>query len=231
MVDGLDGSGKGTVVDGFKEWAEGEGKSVLDVRSYCKEHDRFPTPLEVAAAEVIISSEPSYCYVGKAIREELIRRSERSYSGWTLAQAFSLDREMLYQNVIIPAIKAGKIVVQERGIVSSLVYQPVQERIQLSELMRLSGNKMAMQNAPSVLIIAKVSPETVIKRLGVREKKDDSIFDNLSFQRTIEARYSSEWLRQLFEKFGSKVEYLDTDEPKTPEDTKKDGIELLKKFL
>ncbi|MBI2143008.1 hypothetical protein HYU20_01550 [Candidatus Woesearchaeota archaeon] len=168
MVDGLDGSGKGTIVDALQKWAEMKGMKVLDLRMYCREKGAFPEPWEVEEYDAVVSAEPTFCFVGKAIREELIRATDRKYSAMTLAQAFSLDREILYKRVLIPAIKAGKHVFQERGISSSLVYQPVQERIQLSELLRLSGNKTAMQFAPGLFIVATVKPETVMGRLGAR---------------------------------------------------------------
>ena len=69
-----------------------------------------------------------------------------------------------------------------------------------------------------------------MKRLGVREKKDESVFDNLSFQRRLEERYSSEWLRQLFEQHGSVLRYISTDEPKSVEDTKNDAVGILEGF-
>lgn len=231
MVDGLDGSGKGVIVDTFADWAEAKGMKVLDLRSFCREKGAFPEPAEIMSYDAIVSSEPTFCYVGKAIREELVRATERKYSALSLAGAFSLDREILYQRVIIPAMKAGKFVFQERGLPSTLVYQPVQDRIQVSELLKLPGNRLAIQNAPSLLLIAAVSAETVMKRLGVREKKDESVFDNLSFQRRLEERYSSEWLRQLFEQHGSVVRYISTDEPKSIEDTKKEAVGILEEFM
>ena len=231
MVDGLDGSGKGAIVDGLQGWAESKGMKILDLRSYCREKNTFPEADEIASHDAIISAEPTFCYVGKAIREELIRATSRQYPAMSIAHAFALDREMLYKRVIMPAIKGGKYVFQERGIASSLVYQPVQEHIQLSELMRLSGNKTALQFAPSLFIIAMVKPETAIRRLGARPKKDNSIFDNLEFQRNIDSRFRSDWLRQLFEQHGSKVAYLDTDEPKTVEETQNNAVKLIEEFF
>src|SRR3989338_6308418 len=143
MVDGLDGSGKGAVVDALQRWAELKGMKVLDLRSYCREKNTFPEPEEIIRYDAVVSAEPTFCYVGRAIREELLRATDRPYSAISLAHAFALDREILYKSVLIPAIKAGKYVFQERGISSSLVYQPVQEHIQLSELIRLSGNRTA----------------------------------------------------------------------------------------
>ncbi len=231
MVDGLDGSGKGTVVDALQKWAEAKGMKVLDLRSYCRDKNTFPEPGEVLQHDVIVSAEPTFCYVGKAIREEMVRATDRSYSPMSLVNAFALDREILYKRVIIPAIKAGKHIFQERGISSTLVYQPVQEHIQLSELIKLQGNRLALQFAPGLFVVATVKPETVIKRLGERAKKDQSIFDNLSFQRNIDSRFRSEWLNQLFVQHGSKVVYLDTDEPKTVEQTQQDAVAMLERFL
>ncbi len=231
MVDGLDGSGKGAIVDALQKWAEKKGLKVLDLRSYCNEKNALPESSEVAEYDAIVSAEPTFCYVGKAIREEMIRATDRQYSASTLANAFSLDREILYKRVLIPAIKAGKYIFQERGISSSLVYQPVQEHIQLSELIRLPGNKLAMQFAPALFIVATVKPETVISRLGAREKKDHSIFDNLTFQRNIDSRFRSDWLKQLFEQHGSTVSYINTDEPKTADETQNEAVKVFEEFL
>ena len=231
MVDGLDGSGKGSIVDALQHWAEQKGLKVLDLRVYCREHNTFPEPDEVLQYDAIVSAEPTFCYVGEAIREEMIRDNGRKYSAISLANAFALDREILYRRVILPAIKAGKYVFQERGLSSTLVYQPVQEKLQLSELLRIPGNKFALDAAPGLFIIAVVKPETVIKRLGLREKKDNSIFDNLSFQRNIDERFRSDWLRQLFEQHGSKVVYLGTDEPKMVDDTQKEAVLLFESYL
>ena len=231
IVDGLDGSGKGTIVDALQKWAEKKGLKVLDLRSYCREKNALPEPTEVAQYDAIISAEPTFSGVGKAIREELIRATDRQYSAQTIAHAFALDREILYNRVLIPAIKAGKYIFQERGISSSLVYQPVQEHIQLSELIKLPGNRVAMQFAPALFIVATVKPETVISRLSAREKKDHSIFDNLTFQRNLDSRFRSDWLKQLFEQHGSKVVYVSTDEPKTADETQNEAVKVFEDFL
>mgnify|MGYP001607845425 CR=1 FL=1 len=230
MVDGLDGSGKGSIVDALQKWAELKRMKVLDLRSYCTEKNTFPEAEEIIQYDAVVSAEPTFCYVGRAIRVELVRASGRQYSAMSLAHAFALDREILYKRVLIPAIKAGKYVFQERGISSSLVYQPVQEHIQLSELIRLPGNKTALQFAPSLFIIATVKPETVINRLGKRPKKDYSIFDTLEFQRNLDARFRSDWLRQLLEQHGSKVVYLSTDEPRTVDETQKEAVRIFEGF-
>lgn len=229
MVDGLDGSGKGTAVTAIRDHLESEGKRIFDLRKYWKSHNDIPELEEVMDYDVICSSEPTFSMIGKVIREEIIRTNERKYSGMSTAQAFALDREILYKKLLIPAKKAGKIIIQERGITTSLVYQPVQnEKINLKEILDLPGNQIAIKNAPDILIILKVEPEVVMQRLGVREKNDQAIFENLFFQRKVQFRFESDWIKKLFSNHGCKVIYLDTNPPTTVEDTENKAIRILK---
>lgn len=231
MVDGLDGSGKGTIVNALKRWAEEKQLSILDLREYAKQNNKLPETDEIAQYDAIISAEMTHCWIGRALRDEIVRKNSRNYSIESTAQAFSLDREILYKRIIIPAVKQGKYIFQERGVISSVVYQPVQGRIQLSELMKLAGNRLAIQNAPGLLIIPLVSPEAVMRRLENREKKDQAIFEEINFQRKIEERYKSQWLKKMFENYGSKVIYLDTSPPKTPEETESDAVKIWEEYL
>jgi thymidylate kinase len=227
MFDGLDGSGKGTLVNALKEYYEDKNKKVFDLREYWKENNDIPDITQLQEFDIIISSEPTHSMIGKVIREEIISKNARKYSGLSTAHAFALDREILYKKVIIPALRAGKTIIQERGVITSLVYQPVQlERITLRDIIYLPGNMLALKNTPDFLIITTVSPATVMKRLEAREKKDNAIFEERMFQRKIDERYRSEWLRKIFEKQGTKVIYFDTDEPKTVEDSSREIIEL-----
>ena len=232
MVDGPDGAGKGTAVDAVREHCEKQGKKVFDLREYWKETNKIPEAEELAEYEVIISSEPTHSGIGKVLREEIIAKGERKYSGTSTAYAFSLDREVLYKKLLLPLLKAGKHVIQERGVITSIVYQPVQlEKISLREIINMPGNRLCLKNAPNLLIIAKAEPETVMKRIRFREKNDNAIFEELFFQRKIITRYESEWLKKLFEQQGSKVMFLDTNEPSTKEDTQRKAVEIWEESL
>jgi dTMP kinase len=224
MVDGLDGAGKRVVVDAIRDHIN---LKTIDLRDYWKEHDDIPELSEVMEYDVICSTEPTSALVGKAIRREIVRDNGRKYSALTTAQAFALDREILYKKLLIPAKQAGKIILQERGVVTSIVYQPVQmEQINLQDIMNMPGNRLALKNAPDLLIVLKADPDIVMKRLEERTKKDQAIFENVLFQRKIESRYESEWLRKLFENMGSKVVFLDTNPPLTEDDTRKNAVAI-----
>jgi thymidylate kinase len=81
------------------------------------------------------------------------------------------------------------------------------------------------------MIIAVVSPETVMYRLNQREKQDRAIFEEINFQRKLEQRYNSQWLKNLFENHGSKVVYINTNFPKTKEDTEKETLKIWAEFI
>ncbi|MBT4540657.1 deoxynucleoside kinase [Candidatus Woesearchaeota archaeon] len=231
MIDGLDGSGKGTVIDALSDYLEIKGKKVFDLRKHCKEHMDFPEFSELLEYDIIINAEPTYSHLGIAIRDEIVKDNQRKYSGLSTAHAFALDREILYRKVIIPALEAGKTIIQERGVVSSFVYQPIQlERMNLQDIMNIPGNRLALKYAPSLLVLTQVDPQVVIHRLKERTKKDHAIFEKLVFQRQVANRYESDWLKKLFESKGSKVVFLDTNYPKTVEDTKKAAIEMWEKY-
>ncbi|MBM3199917.1 hypothetical protein FJZ53_03180 [Candidatus Woesearchaeota archaeon] len=235
LVEGIDGSGKGVITDTFKELAERDGLKVFDLRNYLKSGKDFPEYEDIKGYDVIVSAEPTFGWIGRAIREELIKDNGRKYPAITVAQAYSLDRHILYKRILVQALKDGKIVLQERGVVSSLAYQPLQaqtqgEELELNQVLDLPGNKMAVQDIPpTVLLITKVDPEKVIERLDLRQKKDVCIFEKLDFQKRLQERYESTWMRLLFEKQGTYVVYLDTNN--TLEDTKKEAEKVWEKYL
>jgi len=232
MIDGVDGCGKGTVTTALRRYEEKKGKRILDLREYWQEYNTIPEFDDVKEYDVIISNEPTFAYVGKAIREEIIRKNEkRKYSGLSTAHAFSLDREILYKRLLVPAVDAGKIVFQERGVISSLIYQPVQlEQITLMDLMKLPGNAFAIKHAPSLLLIIDIDPDVALKRLKERKKQDNAIFEEILFLRKIASRYKSEWIQKVFEKGGTSIVYIDTNPPATVEDTERKVVDLWEKY-
>lgn len=211
IIDGIDGSGKSTILDNWVLWLQKRGLKVFDLRQWCKKHKTLPSFADLKDAEIIVSCEPTYAWVGQAIREEIVRDGY-DYSGISIASAFALDREILYRRIIIPAIKAGRFILQERGISTSIAYQPIQpKKVSLKNILSLEGNRLALRCAPDALIIANLPPKRALGRLKKRfDKQDDSIFENLTFEINAQKRFLSVWFRRIFEKKGSRIVYLNT---------------------
>jgi dTMP kinase len=227
MIDGLDGSGKGTAVNALKENAIDLGKKVLDLREYWETQEGFPN---ISDYDVIVSAEPTFTHIGKKIRDVMIKNGS-IYTPEEIAIAYSEDRFELYNKIIVPAINSGKDVYQERGVITSLVYQPkMKPSYQLEKVMNLPGNKFCLDYPPNLLLITTVDPETAMERLGKRTKKDDAIFEKLEFQKKIQEIYREQWLRDIFESKGTKVSYIDTNKPFTEKDTARKTLEIFKEL-
>lgn len=222
MVEGLDGSGKGVVVNALRDWALEKDLKVLDLRKYWKDNEGFP---DIAEFDVILSAEPTFTGWGKKIRTELIKNGTTA-STQEIAEAYSKDRKELYEKVIIPAINQDKYIFQERGMVTSFVYQKLQG-MELEKIMDLDGNRFCLEHPPDILILTIVDPEVVMGRLDNRNKKDDAIFEKLDFQKKAKQGYESDWLKKIFVDKGTKVIYLNTNPPSTPKDTKNKAIEII----
>lgn len=242
MVDGLDGVGKGVVLDAIVEHVVDNGKRVFDLHDFWKENHNHPDFTnnnskyyhDLDSFDVLVSAEPTFVGIGKALREEIIKKNGRKYSVKYTADAYAMDRMILYQRVLIPALKAGKTVLQSRSVSTSIVYQPLQSTMQgeeplsVEDILSLEGNNLALQYAPDLFIIPTIkNVEEVMERLEKRSKKDDCDFENLEFQLKLKPHYESEKLRKIFEERGTRVEYLDAGI--SIDSTKKQAVNIFKK--
>jgi thymidylate kinase len=230
LVDGLDGVGKGEALIGIYEYLRDNiGKRVVDIENFvdqngyfpdfeCREIQGKPNPyfLDPHSLDVLFGSEPTNHGVGRTIRFEVIQENGRDYTASETAEWFSHDRNIWYRRVVIPALENGITVLQSRGLITTLVYQKKQAQeqkeseITYSDILQLPGNRVAMQNAPDLIIIPTVeNVEEVMDRLRRRDKTDGAIFENIEFQRALKPLYESPTLADFFQRLGTKVVYID----------------------
>ncbi len=173
MIDGIDGSGKSTIMSTWKELLLSQYRC-FDITAFCKTEHRLPTLEEVGDVQVVFSAEPTHAWVGAAIRQELISKNS-SYKTETIADAFSLDREILYTRLLIPLRAKGVHIIQDRGISTSLCYQSLGETgLPMNYIAELRGNALTLTHAPDYLVISDIPPETALTRLASRFEKDDN---------------------------------------------------------
>lgn len=208
MVDGIDGSGKSTIVRAIVDEL-GQNKRVFDISEWSKKNHALPSLEDCEQADIINSTEPTYAWVGAAIRGELIKK-RTSFKTADIAAAFSLDRLILYKRLLIPLLEAGKTIVQDRGVSSTIAYQGAD--LNLEQVIALSGNQLTLEHAPDVLIIADCSADTALKRLAARtDKQDEAIFEDRTFLEELRERYQAPWFQDLWKEKGTKLISFDTE--------------------
>lgn len=236
IIDGLDGIGKGVIIGALVDYERNRGKKIFDLEEYWREHKEHPEPHELKGYDVVVSAEPTRAGTGNDIRKEMVADNQRDYSARLVANAFSINRMVLYKRIILPALAYGMTVIQSRSVVSSMTYQVVQAEeegnkdVTLDFILGMEGNQFCLNHPPHLLIIPTIkNVQEVIERLAKREKKDHAIYENLRFQLKLKERYEDKQLREFFESKGTMVRYLDA--AISIESTKEQVIKIWEEFL
>jgi len=97
--DGIDGSGKTTQIERFSRWLEELGQTV------------------------VVCRDPGGTELGEAIRGILLERNELQISRMAEMLLYMAARAQLVEQVIKPALAAGKTVISDRFLLANVVYQ------------------------------------------------------------------------------------------------------------
>ena len=127
----------------------------------------------------VYTAEPSDGKVGSFIRNSYLY-GENRLSGVIEALLFAADRVEHVENEVIPALSAGKIVVSDRYIYSSLAYQGA-AGLNLEWIEQI--NQYSLR--PDLGIFVDVAPETALKRL----KSTRSVMETLETQEKVRQIY------------------------------------------
>ena len=132
--------------------------------------------------EVLVTAEPSTGPIGRLIRRHL--RREADFSPDTLALLFAADRLDHLAREILPALEAGKIVVTDRYVLSSLAYQS------LSSSPAFVRDINARARPADLILFLRLSPEEASRR-RLRRGTPEERFETLDEQRAIADAYAS----------------------------------------
>lgn len=138
--EGLDGCGKTTQAAMLAAALELEGRTVVRVR------------------------EPGGTPIGERIRE-LLLDGDSVIGGAAEALLYAAARAQLVDQVILPALARGEVVVADRFIDSSLAYQGVARGLGLEQV--LQANELATGGLmPDITLLLELPPELAAARRG-----------------------------------------------------------------
>ena len=241
MFDGLDGIGKGIGEEAILDYLREKKLKVFDQVKFERSSRSRPVYAEIEDFDEAHTCEPAYAGIGRDIREEVIARgNKRKYDARTTLIFYSLDRGINYKRNIIPLLEKGKHIIQARGLPSTVCYQRLQaeeegkpfknDKDLEEELLRHSGNQLAWQYPPNLLIIPTIKDVACLEeRLKLRRKDDNSFLEEIEFQRKLKDSYESGYVQNLFLSVGTKVVYIDAGI--SIEATKKQAVEAAKPFF
>lgn len=152
-LEGLDGAGKTTQMDLLERWLELRGISYLRTR------------------------EPGGTPLGVEIRHLLFNHPELTITPLAEVFLFQADRAQHFATLILPALKAGKLVITDRCLDSNIAYQGVARGVGAELVEKLS--RLAMQDyVPDLTILLDLDSALVpartdvtLDRTGLREQQ------------------------------------------------------------
>lgn len=156
-IEGIDGCGKTTHVRLLAGWLRSRGH------------------------RVVITDEPTDGMIGRIIKREL--QGELKLSVAAEGLLFAADRVQHIAELIRPELKAGKVVITERYVYSSLAYQSARG---LSMAWLESINRAAIK--PNLTILIDLPAEAALRRIK-RSRRLDKFEMDLQLQRRVRANY------------------------------------------
>lgn len=162
--EGPDGSGKTTQINLLKDYFETTGYDVL------------------------ITREPGGTEISEKIRNVILDPINKNMSPVCETMLYAASRAQLMYEMVIPALEKGKMVIMDRFIDSSMVYQGYARG--LGEEMVWDINKYAIQGRePDVTFLITISPEEGLKRKNTVGKLDRLEQEDIIFHKKVYEGY------------------------------------------
>ena len=149
VMEGPDGSGKTTQINLLKEY------------------------LEEAGHECLITREPGGTVIGEEVRQLILNPEHKEMSPVTEMLLYAASRAQLVHEVIGPALEEGKIVISDRFVDSSIVYQGLARKLGISTVSAVNAPGIGIYRPDGIFFIDLSEAE------GLRRKKEQKNLDRM----------------------------------------------------
>lgn len=155
VMEGPDGSGKTTQINLLKEY------------------------LSKAGYECLITREPGGTVIGEEVRQLILNPEYKEMSPVTEMLLYAASRAQLVHEVIGPALEEGKVVISDRFVDSSIVYQGIARKLGISTVSAVNAPGIGIYRPDGIFFIDLSEDE------GLRRKKEQKKLDRME-QESIE---------------------------------------------
>ena len=149
VMEGPDGSGKTTQINLLEQY------------------------LKEAGYECLITREPGGTVIGEEVRELILNPEYKEMSPVTEMLLYAASRAQLVHEVIGPALEAGKIVISDRFVDSSIVYQGIARNLGISTVAAVNAPGIGIYRPDGIFFIDLSEAE------GIRRKKNQKKLDRM----------------------------------------------------
>ena len=149
VMEGPDGSGKTTQINLLEQY------------------------LKEAGYECLITREPGGTVIGEEIRQLILNPEHKEMSPVTEMLLYAASRAQLVHEVIGPALEEGKIVISDRFVDSSIVYQGIARKLGISTVSAVNAPGIGIYRPDGIFFIDLSEAE------GLRRKKEQKNLDRM----------------------------------------------------
>jgi dTMP kinase len=160
--------------------------------------------LEARDLEVVATREPGGTELGETLRQIVLHGGK--ISPWAEVAIFAAARAELVEEVIEPALERGAIVISDRFVDSSLVYQGVARGLGVENVLQLNlhATKGLLPERTFLLMV-----DEKLSEARVGEERDRMESESVEFRRLVGDGY-----RRLAEMFPERIVALDGTQPR-----------------
>lgn len=164
-LEGGEGSGKSTIINMIREFLEG--------------HD----------IDFMVTREPGGVPIAEKIRNVILDVNHTEMDSRTEALLYAAARRQHLVEKVLPALDQGKVVIFDRFVDSSLVYQGYCRGIGVEEVYQL--NLFATEGfSPDLTLYLDVEPEIGLQRVNSGDREVNRLdLENISFHKKVREGY------------------------------------------
>ena len=181
------------------EGCEGSGKTTVSKYLYNR--------LKEEGYDVIYSREPGGVDIAEQIRAVILNVRNTAMDPRTEALLYAASRRQHLAEIVLPALKAGKIVLCDRFVDSSLVYQGYARGIGIDKVWEL--NQFAIDDCmPDLTLYYDVDVETGLSRVRSRGEMNRLDSENVEFHKSVRKAY-----QMIAKKYPERIVTIDSNRP------------------
>lgn len=164
VMEGPDGSGKTTQIQLLQKYLMQEGR------------------------ECILTREPGGTEIGEDIRQILLDPDNAKMASATEMLLYAASRAQLIEEVIGPALEAGKIVISDRFVDSSIVYQGIGRGLGISTVAAVNAPGIGIYR-PDKIFFLDISEKEGLRRKQAQKNLDRMEQEGLTFHHIVSEGY------------------------------------------